>query len=178
MRILMLFARKSQFFLSKTCIVQKIVLPLHRFYGDSLAQLVEHIPFKDGVVGSNPTRITTKTASTTACGLSFLYPSSQSFCGKFWVQWKNTGGLKQKHKKQPVGDASASHLSLVLWHGWFQAEAWISHTTSPTPPSYEVGGIANRIKTSRLRRKTNLQKSDYPKTRIKRPECVMRGGIR
>ena len=26
------------------------------------------------------------------------------------------GGLKQKHKKQPFGDASASHLSLVLWH--------------------------------------------------------------
>ena len=37
------------------------------------------------------------------------------------VQWKNTGGLKQKHKK-----------------------------------------------TARLRRKTNLQKSNYPKTRIKR----------
>ena len=54
----MLFARKLQFFLPKTCIVKKIVLPLHRFYGDSLAQLVEHIPFKDGVVGSNPTRIT------------------------------------------------------------------------------------------------------------------------
>ena len=36
------------------------------------------------------------------------------------------------------------------------------------PPSYEVGGIAKRIKTARLRRKTNLQKSDYPKTRIKR----------
>ena len=47
---------------------------MHRFYGDSLAQLVEHIPFKDGVVGSNPTRITTKTASTTARGLSFLFP--------------------------------------------------------------------------------------------------------
>ena len=30
------------------------------------------------------------------------------------VQWKNTGGLKQKHKKQPFSDASASHLSLVL----------------------------------------------------------------
>jgi len=30
------------------------------------------------------------------------------------VQWKNTGGMKQKHKKQPFGDASASHLSLVL----------------------------------------------------------------
>ncbi|MDY5260007.1 MAG: hypothetical protein SPH19_02545, partial [Sodaliphilus sp.] len=32
------------------------------------------------------------------------------------VQWKNTEGLKQKHKKQPFSDASASHLSLVLWH--------------------------------------------------------------
>ena len=28
---------------------------------------------------------------------------------KYW-------GLKQKHKKQPFSDASASHLSLVLWH--------------------------------------------------------------
>ena len=66
---------------------------------------------------------------------------------KYW-------GLKQKHKKQPFSDASASHLSLVLWHVWFQAVAWISHTTSPTSPSYEVGGIAKRIKTARLRRKT------------------------
>ncbi len=32
------------------------------------------------------------------------------------VQWKNTGELKQKHKKQPFSDASASHLSLVVWH--------------------------------------------------------------
>ena len=66
---------------------------------------------------------------------------------KYW-------GLKQKHKKQPFSDASASHLSLVLWHVWFQAGAWISHTTTLTPPSYEVGGIAKRIKTARLRRKT------------------------
>ena len=66
---------------------------------------------------------------------------------KYW-------GLKQKHKKQPFSDASASHLSLVLWHVWFQAVAWISHTTSPTSPSYEVGGIDKRIKTTRLRRKT------------------------
>ena len=29
------------------------------------------------------------------------------------AQWKNTGGLKQKHKKQPFSDASASHLSLA-----------------------------------------------------------------
>ena len=64
------------------------------------------------------------------------------------------GHRNKKHKKQPFGDASASHLSLVLWHVWFQAEAWISHPTSPTPPSYDVGGIAKRIKTARLRRKT------------------------
>ena len=37
-----------------------------------------------------------------------------------WVQWINTGGLKQKHKKQPFNDAGASHLSLVLRHVWFQ----------------------------------------------------------
>ena len=39
----------------------------------------------------------------------------------------------------------------------------------------EVGGIAKRIKTARLRRKTNFQKSDYPKTQIKRytnPFCL------
>ena len=52
------FCTKIAVFLPKTCIVKKIVLPLHRFYGDSLAQLVEHIPFKDGVLGSNPRRIT------------------------------------------------------------------------------------------------------------------------
>ena len=56
------FCTKIAVFLPKTCIVQKLILPLHRFYGDSLAQLVEHIPFKDGVVGSNPTRITKKIA--------------------------------------------------------------------------------------------------------------------
>ena len=42
----------------KICTIQQKAVTLHRFYGDSLAQLVEHIPFKDGVVGSNPTRIT------------------------------------------------------------------------------------------------------------------------
>jgi len=29
---------------------------------------------------------------------------------KYW------GELKQKHKKQPFTDASASHLSSALWH--------------------------------------------------------------
>ena len=32
------------------------------------------------------------------------------------VQWIITGELKQKHKKQPFSNASASHQSLVLWH--------------------------------------------------------------
>ena len=41
------------------------------------------------------------------------------------------------------------------------------HITNAALPS-EVGGIAKRIKTARLLRKTNLQKSDYPKTRTKR----------
>ena len=45
------------------------------------------------------------------------YPRTRILSGDITVQWINTGGgLKQKHKKQPFGDASASHLSLVLWH--------------------------------------------------------------
>ena len=38
-------------------------LSLHRFKtkADSVAQLVEHIPFKDGVLGSNPSWITKQT---------------------------------------------------------------------------------------------------------------------
>ena len=42
---------------------RKICIPLHSLNGtkvDSLAQQVEHIPFKDGVLGSNPRRITRK----------------------------------------------------------------------------------------------------------------------
>ncbi|MDY5405451.1 MAG: hypothetical protein SPG72_04255, partial [Sodaliphilus sp.] len=49
------------------------------------------------------------------------------------------------------------------------------HITNAALPS-EGGGIAKRIKTARLRRKTNLQKSDYPKTLIKRAQnalCVV-----
>ena len=41
--------------------IKKIALPLHSLNGtkvDSLAQQVEHIPFKDGVLGSSPRRIT------------------------------------------------------------------------------------------------------------------------
>ena len=79
---------------------------------------------------------------------SIIYPH------KFWLSGEILGDWNKNIKKQPFSDASASHLSLVVWHVWFQAEAWIIHTTSPTPPSYEVGGIAKRIKTARLRRKT------------------------
>ena len=38
------------------------------------------------------------------------YRNKNGSVDKYW------GGLKQKHKKQPFGDASASHLSLVLRH--------------------------------------------------------------
>ena len=48
-------------------------------------------------------------ASKHAKGMSLRYDA-------MLLQWINTGGLKQKHKKQPFSDASASHLSLVLWH--------------------------------------------------------------
>ena len=37
--------------------------------------------------------------------------NSNRFSGKI------LGGLKQKHKKQPFSDASASHLALVMWCG-------------------------------------------------------------
>ena len=43
----------------KTCAIAKIAIPLHRFYGESLAQLVEHNTFNVGVMGSSPMRFTT-----------------------------------------------------------------------------------------------------------------------
>ena len=53
------FAKKT----SKICIIQSFNISLHPHSSsnapdDSLAQQVEHIPFKDGVLGSNPRRIT------------------------------------------------------------------------------------------------------------------------
>ncbi len=35
-----------------------MILPLHPLYGGCVAQSVEHIPFKDGVLGSNPSATT------------------------------------------------------------------------------------------------------------------------
>ena len=34
----------------------------------------------------------------------------------FWFSVKYWGHRNKKHKKQPFSDASASHLSLALWH--------------------------------------------------------------
>ena len=39
---------------------------MHPHYGDSVAQLVEHIPFKDGVLGSSPSWITSAPSGITA----------------------------------------------------------------------------------------------------------------
>ena len=57
--------------------------------------------------------------------------------GRYGISRKILVDWNKNIKKPPFSDASASHLLLVVWCGWFQAEAWISHTTSPTPPSYE-----------------------------------------
>ena len=51
--------KDTTFFLKLHLDLTKKALPLRRFLkNDSLAQQVEHIPFKDGVLGSNPRRIT------------------------------------------------------------------------------------------------------------------------
>ena len=50
---------KDTIFLNVTFGCNKKTLPLPRFLkNDPLAQQVEHIPFKDGALGSNPRRIT------------------------------------------------------------------------------------------------------------------------
>ncbi len=55
----LLFSTKVNYFF-----VRKIICPtfaLAKNGTDSVAQLVEHIPFKDGVLGSNPSWITKQT---------------------------------------------------------------------------------------------------------------------
>ena len=51
-------------------------------------------------------------------GLRWSRDSGSALCDTSQNSRSRTGwgGLKQKHKKQPFSDASASHLSLVLWH--------------------------------------------------------------
>ena len=60
-----------EFFGEKYFFLQNITF-IHTFAPlDSLAQQVEHIPFKDGVLGSNPRRIT-KDGATLGSLLSFV----------------------------------------------------------------------------------------------------------
>ena len=83
------------------------------------------------------------------------------------VQWITTGGLKQKHKKtafwrrQCIALVVSAVVCLISSRCLNQP-----HHNPNAALSSEGGGIAKRIKTARLRRKTNLQKSDYPKAQI------------
>ena len=57
--------------------------------GDSLAQLVEHIPFKDGVLGSNPRRITKGSQFATLFLFTYLLNTAQF--KKALLEWRNMG---------------------------------------------------------------------------------------
>ena len=66
------------------------------------------------------------------------------------AQWRNTGGLKQKHKKQPFSDASASHLAVRLC----ALRHWKRVSMPPTTqslrhPLTRAIHFAPRIKTAR-----------------------------
>ena len=83
-----------------------------------------------------------------------------------------------KNKKNSLGAMwNATHLAVRLC----ALRHWKRVSMPPTTqslrhPLTRAHHIAPRIKTARLRRKTNLQKSDYPKTRIKRDPnalCVL-----
>ncbi len=59
------------FFFKKIWSIQKFVVPLHPLLKkgvESVAQQVEHIPFKDGVLGSSPSWFTERESR-----LSFLF---------------------------------------------------------------------------------------------------------
>ena len=69
---------KMLFFFKKIWSIQKFVVPLHPLLKkgrESVAQQVEHIPFKDGVLGSSPSWFTRKRVST----LFFVFCSPFSF---------------------------------------------------------------------------------------------------
>ena len=87
-------------------------------------------------------------------------------------------GIKNKNIKNSLGATwNASHLAVRLC----ALRQWKRVPMPPTTqslrhPLTRAFHIAPMIKTARLRRKTNLQKSDYPKTRIKRgpnASCVV-----
>ena len=62
---------------------------------------------------------------------------------------------KQKHKKQPWGNLECVAFGgATVRFASLETSFHAANHTIPPPSSYEVGGIAKRIKTSRLRRKT------------------------
>ena len=66
------------FFFKNICVYQKFVVLLHAFSvkeHESVAQQVEHIPFKDGVLGSSPSWFTERRVS----ALFFVFCSPFSF---------------------------------------------------------------------------------------------------
>ena len=89
---------------------------MHRFYGDSLAQLVEHNTFNVGVLGSSPKRITLKKSQETidqflviffcACTTQPLYEGEQRWDCMISV----VGNLKDCYGKKK---SSASRRGLL-----------------------------------------------------------------
>ena len=80
------------FFFKNICVCQKKVVPLHPLLTksrESVAQQVEHIPFKDGVLGSSPSWFTESSSLAalfivicSPCLFIFLVPSNKAlqFC--------------------------------------------------------------------------------------------------
>ena len=69
------------FFFKIICVYKKFVVLLHAFSvkeHESVAQQVEHIPFKDGVLGSSPSWFTEQHSA--ALFLFVLLLRSYSFC--------------------------------------------------------------------------------------------------
>ena len=74
----MFFRKKCE----KICICQKKAVPLHSLLekrGESVAQQVEHIPFKDGVLGSSPSWFTEQRAIAALFCIpaTLIYPNGQ-----------------------------------------------------------------------------------------------------
>ena len=108
-----------------------------------------------------------------------MYPKTANRVHVFWgISGKTMGeGHRNKNIKKTAFwrcQCFAPVVSVVacLISSWGLNQP--HHSANAALPS-EGGGIAKRIKTARLRRKTNFQKSDYPKTQIKRypnPFCL------
>ena len=62
------------------------------FDDDSVAQQVEHIPFKDGVLGSSPRRITKGSQFATLFLFTYLLNTAQF--KKALLEWRNIGSVE------------------------------------------------------------------------------------